>query len=283
MIAQSRLLGTRGAAAKKKQQRKQQKAGVSSTALQHFPYIHVDPSVITGEQQLLRRDPYAVPRRRESEESAVGAGGVLSSAIGVGASSGSVGVSGVSGAVGGGGAGGAGGGGRVVLSRDPLIRVMMDERVKKQEEREASKRRALRHSAAARMHRQSSKKLAKWRKRFTSSLTSSGRKFGGVLSRYYSNRSKGSSGDEESPPSPPSPPRSPNSGCSPFRAHGGRVTAACLWHACRVVTIGILLMCIGIVMSILGKICRIFQYTVPLLQKFACVDWQFHSFKSRLP
>ncbi len=33
----------------------------------------------------------------------------------------------------------------------------------------------------------------------------------------------------------------------------GKVTSACLWHACQAITVGILLIAIGIVMSILGK------------------------------
>ncbi len=45
-------------------------------------------------------------------------------------------------------------------------------------------------------------------------------------------------------------------GGSPFsslRPPHARVTTACLWHACRAVTVGILLICIGIVMAILGE------------------------------
>ena len=39
---------------------------------------------------------------------------------------------------------------------------------------------------------------------------------------------------------------------STFRAEG-HVTSTCLWHACRAVTIGALLIVMGMTMSILGK------------------------------
>ena len=39
---------------------------------------------------------------------------------------------------------------------------------------------------------------------------------------------------------------------STFRAEG-HVTSTCLWHACRAVTIGALLIVMGMAMSILGK------------------------------
>ena len=41
---------------------------------------------------------------------------------------------------------------------------------------------------------------------------------------------------------------------SGFRMEG-RVTTACLWHACRAVTIGTLLIGMGITMIILGEFC----------------------------
>ena len=40
--------------------------------------------------------------------------------------------------------------------------------------------------------------------------------------------------------------------CPSFRSQG-RVTSGCLWHACRAVTIGVLLIIFGITMAILGK------------------------------
>ena len=40
--------------------------------------------------------------------------------------------------------------------------------------------------------------------------------------------------------------------CASFRTEG-RVTSACLWHACRAVTIGALLIGLGITMAILGN------------------------------
>ena len=40
---------------------------------------------------------------------------------------------------------------------------------------------------------------------------------------------------------------------STFRAEG-HVTSTCLWHACRAVTIGALLIVMGMAMSILGKL-----------------------------
>jgi len=38
-----------------------------------------------------------------------------------------------------------------------------------------------------------------------------------------------------------------------FRSQGGRVTSACLWHAFRAVFIGVLLICVGITMAIFGE------------------------------
>ena len=40
---------------------------------------------------------------------------------------------------------------------------------------------------------------------------------------------------------------------SKFKAEG-HVTSACLWHACRAVTVGSLLIVMGITMAVLGKI-----------------------------
>ena len=48
---------------------------------------------------------------------------------------------------------------------------------------------------------------------------------------------------------------------STFRAEG-HVTSTCLWHACRAVTIGALLIVMGMAMSILGKFNFNLRHTV---------------------
>lgn len=127
---------------------------------------------------------------------------------------------------------------RVVLSKDPLIRVMMDEKVDVDYEKVKKLEEESVEWKLPTISRQSSKKLDHWKKRISSFSTRlfPSKEFDAVT-QYCKAHLKLSS---------------KTSGCSPFRTHG-RVTAACLWHACRVVTIGILLMGIGIVMSILGK------------------------------
>ena len=66
------------------------------------------------------------------------------------------------------------------------------------------------------------------------------------------NGTKGSQIDIESAPAPAPRPLVTMPTFQSFRIEG-RVTTSCLWHACRAVTIGTIMIITGITMAILGK------------------------------
>lgn len=234
MLGQGRFLGRRPAGQRKK--RKDLRKSRTAAAIGAFPY----PGTAMNPEK--KPDPYALPKKDEPEGSRDRK--------------------------------------RVILSKDPLIRIMIEdnsdvkyEDLKKDFKSSITSRQSgqQQYAPPRYLHPGYQKKNQSLWSRFldlrfyfgrnflTSSssghrrkLSSKNNSSSGRFGMSFRRRSGNSNAEAGQDQQPHAHHVYVNDNSSSFRSQG-RVTSACLWHAFRAVTVGVLLIAIGITMAILGK------------------------------